>query len=106
MEACHPVLFFEFDPSFSPGAEKGEALQAMEALTEAGYRHYVIYDNFGNFLISFSDAPLEKFKDLFSFLEQSRTGGGGVLYLDVCCFADQDRDIFQQLVSVERTPSG
>jgi FkbM family methyltransferase len=98
-----PVLFFEFDPSFSPKDEKFEAFDAIDELIKVGYLHYVIYDNFGNYMFSFSDAASERFKDLVCFLEQSRICGGGVVYLDVSCFAEKDVDLFRQLVDVERS---
>jgi FkbM family methyltransferase len=97
-----PILFIEFDPSFSPLNQKDEALIALNALILAGYRHYLIYDNFGNYLISFSESANERFSDLFCFLHQSRRFGGGVFYLDVCCFSDRDTDIFLQVVERER----
>ena len=97
-----PVIFFEFDPSFSPKNDSHEALKAVEALISVGYIHFVIYDNFGNFMFSFSSWVEDRFWDLFSFLEQSRRNGGGVSYLDVCCFSEQDKDIFLELVSGER----
>lgn len=97
-----PVLFFEFDPSFSPKNERYEALVAMAALNGAGYLHCVIYDNYGNYIFSFSEDVSERFEDLFCFLDQSRTSGGGISYLDVCCFAERDKDIFLQVVAAER----
>lgn len=97
-----PILFIEFDPSFSPLNQKDEALIAVNALIFAGYSHYVIYDNFGNYLISFSESVNERFSDLFCFLYQSRHFGGGVFYLDVCCFSDRDTDVFLQVVERER----
>jgi FkbM family methyltransferase len=102
MAASLPVLFFEFDPSFSPKNDKYEALGAMAALNGAGYLHYVIYDNYGNYIFSFSEHAAERFEDLFCFLEQSRNSGGRIEYLDACCFAEKDKDIFLQLVATER----
>lgn len=102
ISVSHPILFIEFDPSFSPKNEKYEALSAMDALIDVGYIHYVIFDNFGNYMFSFSERAAEKFRDLFCFLEQSRYSGAGVVYLDVCCFAEKDTDIFDQLVEAER----
>ncbi len=96
-----PVIFFEFDPTFSPKNDLHEALKAVDALIEVGYIHYVIYDNFGNFMFSFSNNIEDRFRDLYSFLEQSRSNGGGVSYLDVCCFSEQDQDIFSGLVTGE-----
>lgn len=103
--SSHPVLFFEFDPSFSPTSDKYEALNAIEALVSSGYVYFIVFDNFGNYLIKFSENASEKFQDLFCFLEQSRNCGGGVVYLDVCCFAEKDKDIFIRLVDSERANS-
>ena len=100
-----PVLFFEFDPSFSPKDAAQEALVAANALISAGYVHFVTYDNFGNYMLSFSDKPIERFKDLFAFLEQSRNSGGGTSYLDICGFSEHDCDVFFELVESERSES-
>lgn len=99
-----PIIFFEFDPSFSPKYEKDEALNAINALVYGGYAHYIIYDNFGNYLFSLSENVVEAFKDIYSFLHQSaESGGGSIVYFDVCCFSQSDEDIFRQLVKIERS---
>jgi hypothetical protein len=99
---AQPVLFFEFDPAFSPDGEKCEALEAMEALLKAGYSHFVLYDNFGDFLLSVSERVLEVFTDISVYLSQSRTRVGGIAYLDVCCFGSNDADLFHDVVRSER----
>ena len=64
----------------------------------------MIFDNFRNYMFSFSENVSERFLDLFCFLEQSLDyDGEGVVYSDVCCYAEKDESIFLQLVEVERT---
>ncbi len=94
-----PVLFFEYDPSFSPqgNAEAGAAIATLEAL---GYRHYLVYDNFGNFLMSV-DNPA-RFQELNIYLRSNRQYGQvAVHYFDVCaCHAD-DRALFEAILGFE-----
>ncbi len=97
-----PILFFEFDPSFSPINEKHEATKTLNCLNEVGYVHYIIFDNFGNYMVSFSGNQLNIFSDLLFYLEQSRYNGGGINYLDICCFSADDQDIFARFVADEQ----
>jgi FkbM family methyltransferase len=96
-----PVLFFEFDPLIGNSTPL-DAIAAVESLAKIGYRSVVIYDNYGNYLISAELTP-ELAKDLVANVVQRRAAGGGAVYFDLCCFSDVDSDIFCELVRHERT---
>ena len=100
-----PVLFFEYDPGFSPKPKINEAHEAHEAtnaLILAGYRYFIFYDNFGNYMRSFfSQSPQKEFIDAFTYLASTRDSGGGINYMDVCCFSEKDKDVFIRSVALE-----
>ncbi len=98
ISASRPVLYFEYDLAFKPNAE-AEAIEAIKTLLEIGYKHFLIYDNFGNYLISLSNQDHEKFVDLNSYLisNRRRSGTPAVYYFDVCAFTGDDRDLFEMI---------
>lgn len=97
-----PVLYFEYDVTFKPTAIH-ESLQAMQTLISIGYESFLVYDNFGNYLMSLSHQDLEKFADLNAYLvsNRSKSGTPAVYYFDICAFVQNDRDLFEQLRASE-----
>lgn len=93
-----PVVFFEYYLDAADEAA-GEALAAIESLASIGYRRHLVYDNFGNFLISIE--ATERFAELNAYLASNRRYGRAVYYFDVCSFHDIDSDLFEQLRSHE-----
>ena len=98
ISASRPVLYFEYDLTFKPNAE-AEAIEAIKTLLKIGYEHFLIYDNFGNYLISLSNRDHEKFVDLNSYLisNRRRSGTPAVYYFDVCAFTNDDSDLFETI---------
>lgn len=93
------VLFFEYDTGFKKEGDK-EALEAIGSLVKVGYKYFVVYDNFGNFLTSVSADWQRVFADFNVYLRQSRRGGG-VSYFDVCCFKECDFDLYLKVLNFE-----
>jgi FkbM family methyltransferase len=91
-----PVLFYEYAP-FERPATLNHGVQSFRSLIEAGYRHFVVYDNFGNFLIHLNQDDIEKFIDLNSYLCSNESFGKAVFYFDICAFAENDKDVFREL---------
>jgi FkbM family methyltransferase len=89
-----PVLFFEYDPSLSKRGEE-DATECIDALTAIGYRRFAIFDNFGNFLITITNA--HHFMELNAYLRSNRAHGIAIYYFDVCAFAEGDEDLFESL---------
>ncbi len=82
LQARLPTLFFEFDPSFSPtGVEDG--LNAIHQLSEIGYKHFIVFDNYGNPLCEIESDYLRRFEELCNWLESHRKYGARICYLDV-----------------------
>jgi len=98
ISASRPVLYFEYDLAFKSNAET-EAIGAIKTLLKVGYEHFLIYDNFGNYLISLSRQDHERFVDLNSYLisNRRRSRTPAVYYFDVCAFTDDDSDLFEAI---------
>jgi FkbM family methyltransferase len=91
---ARPVIFFEYYLDADDGAA-GEALAAVESLASIGYHRHLVYDNFGNFLVSID--AVERFAELNAYLASNRRHGRAVYYFDVCSFHDVDTDLCEQI---------
>ncbi len=98
LRTIKPVLYFEYDTKFRPGAES-EALQAIAGLFEAGYTRYLVYDNYGNYLVTVREP--ERFAELNAYLRSNRKHGWAVYYFDVCAFTEADSDLFEAVHAYE-----
>jgi FkbM family methyltransferase len=98
-----PVVFYEYAPFLR---EHGivEGLQSIRSLVDAGYAHFIVYDNFGNYLIHLDTEDMAQFVDLNVFLASSRANETTVGYFDVCAFVPEDRDLFEALRRYELDP--
>ncbi len=81
IDRTQPVLFLEYAPS-PEAARSGESLTCLLDLLDRGYVSYLIFDNFGHFLMSTSSG--QTLRDLELFLEQNRVSGTAVHYFDIC----------------------
>lgn len=98
IEASRPVIFFEYYLNGLPN-EEDQSLAAIESLFSLGYHRHLIYDNFGNFMISVNSR--DRFVELNSFLRSNMRNGVAIYYLDVCSFHDTDADLHEQLRNLE-----
>ena len=98
-----PVLFFEYDIFFTSDA-RDESLKTLQVLFECGYKSFIVYDNYGNYLLSLSSQDYDKFIDLNTYLFSNRFASGmaAVYYLDICAFAEADTDLFEKIRQMER----
>jgi FkbM family methyltransferase len=101
-----PVIYFEYDISFKREGYT-EALETIELLFANGYHKFIVYDNFGNYLISFSSANTDNFIDLNAYLISNhfKSGNIAIYYLDICAFTDEDSDLFAQIRKIETDAS-
>lgn len=97
-----PVLHFEYDITFQTEAYS-DGIATFKLLCEAGYERFIIYDNFGNYLVSLSRSDYEKFHDLTTYLLSNRKASGtvAVYYFDVCAFGKNDIDLFEKIRQFE-----
>lgn len=95
-----PILFFEYDIFFSKEGS-AEALETMNLLQDIGYQHFIVYDNFGNFMLSLEG--VKKFSDLNTCLLSNKTHHRALYYFDICAFPNTDKgyQIFKEVMDVE-----
>lgn len=91
------AVYFEFDPLIT-ATSKFSAAQTITALVSSGRTRHLVYDNFGNFMLSVDQEHARVFAELERFLRSSRRHGGGVVYFDVLALHDADADLFQLLL--------
>lgn len=97
-----PIVYFEYDVTFQDKAEDA-GLDAIQALFDIGYEYFMVYDNFGNYLISLSQQEYEKFLDLTTYLTSNRKKSKtpAVYYFDICAFTENDVDLFESIRLME-----
>ena len=97
-----PVICFEYDISFRASGID-EAINTIDKLVESGYSYFLIYDNFGNYLISIDNDIRGKFDDLNCCLKCNRYQSGevAIYYLDVYAFHNDDYDLFNEAREIE-----
>jgi FkbM family methyltransferase len=97
-----PVLYFEYDTNFKSEGEV-EALEAIKTLFEIGYKYFLVYENFGNYLFSITAQDLDRFIDLNICLASNRKKSGMtvIFYFDICALTEEDFDLFEQIRQTE-----
>lgn len=91
LKRAKPIIFFEYDPFFLE--KQGEDnIEIFKILKEIGYRYLMIYDNFGEYIISLDlikdTEKIEEIKCYFS-------GNYGEKYCDISIFHIEDKDLFK-----------
>ncbi len=97
-----PIICFEYDTSFR-ATGKAESLNAVENLFKIGYSYFLVYDNFGNYLLHLTEKDIEKFIDLNAYLNCNRhkSGKPAVFYFDIYAFPVVDFDLFSAVRDIE-----
>lgn len=90
-----PVLFFEYDPALQQSSDDG--LATLRDLQGAGYCKALVYDNVGDLMITADVADGSLWSELHAYF----SGRGTAMYMDLCLFAGNDRDLFEVLRSSE-----
>lgn len=98
IQRIKPILYFEYDTKFSGNGE-ADALQAVNKLFSIGYKKFLVYDNYGNYLITASEP--ERFAELNAYLRSNKKHGWAVYYFDICAFTDNDADLFEAIHAFE-----
>jgi FkbM family methyltransferase len=95
LAAGRPVVFFEYDPDLT--ARSGAtAIRVFDVLEASGYRHALVYDNYGDLMLLLD----MKDKRLLSDIDAFFSGRGGRRYADICAFHATDSDL---ALSLHRT---
>ncbi|MBU4269597.1 FkbM family methyltransferase [Candidatus Dependentiae bacterium] len=93
-----PIIFFEYDPSIPQNGDQ-ESIDTINNLISTGYKQFIIYDNFGNFLMSTNNP--ETFIDLNTYLKSNKKYKQIVYYFDICAFHEEDIDLFKKIKNIE-----
>jgi hypothetical protein len=91
-----PVVFFEYDPFFL-SANGDSGLTLLNQLRGIGYSKALVYDNFGDYLLSLDIDELPHWRDLDAYF----SGRRGDRYMDVCLFAENDIQLHDKIRSSE-----
>jgi FkbM family methyltransferase len=100
-----PVVFTEYCPGFRPEQPRA-GLETIQEMISVGYRDFIYYDNFGNFLIRVGAQAPNQFEDLHSYLAANQRFGTVVDYFDICAFHTEDADLADALQHYERDQTG
>ena len=75
----------------------------MENLFKIGYSYFLVYDNFGNYLMHLTEKDIEKFVDLNAYLNcnQHNSTKPTVFSFDVYAFPVVDFDLFSAVRDIE-----
>jgi FkbM family methyltransferase len=93
LTARNPVLFFE-NVVDSP-SNYDRSLDCIDALERAGYKHFLVFDNFGHFLLSTNTSDI--FEELNTFLLTNVYFGTAVHYFDVCALPDAQQIVVETI---------
>lgn len=88
-----PILFFELDKKLSKEDEK----PTLDYLIDLGYKYVLIYDNFGNLLLSM-DLNINISKQLVNY---SLIENAPILYYDIILFHRNDEDLNNNFITAE-----
>ncbi|WP_457831801.1 hypothetical protein, partial [Staphylococcus aureus] len=62
LKAIQPVVFYEYAPFERPNGV-ADGIGSFQTLLQAGYEHFIFYDNFGHYLIHLGTNQAEQFID-------------------------------------------
>ncbi len=79
-----PVVLFECD-AFGNASYVEDCLRSLKTLEQAGYHHFLLYDNFGSLMGRYSFADLSSFQNLLFFQLTS-----DFYYFDILVMKDED----------------
>lgn len=96
LAAEQPIVFFEFDPFFlTQQGDDGVSIFAM--LTEAGYEELLVWDNFGDFMMSMRTTQTAMLQEVHQYF----SGRNGLRYADIAVFAHKDLDVMRAIIVKE-----
>jgi FkbM family methyltransferase len=90
LKSAKPIVFFEYDPFFL--AEQGDdGISIFQDLNSYGYKKLLIYDNFGDLMLSTTIDNYRLIEELHLYF----SGRLGHRYCDICVFHTEDSDVFE-----------
>ena len=101
LREARPVLFFEYDPTLRADGARA-ARETIAALEAAGYRRFLVCDNYGHLLGRVDGEVGERFLALDHYLLSHLYFGRTVYYFDVFAFCPADEDLCGELEATYR----
>jgi len=96
LTCAKPIVFFEYDPFFL-SKQGDDGISVFSRLYEIGYRNLLIYDNFGNFMLSTAVNNSSLLKEIHLYF----SGWKGKRYCDICVFHQEDTGLFEEAKNKE-----
>ena len=96
LKIAKPIVFFEYDPFFL-SKQNDDGISIFAALSSIGYKKALIYDNFGDYILSIELTNSYQVEDLHNYI----SGCGGSRYYDICVFHSEDDDLFEKIRTSE-----
>jgi hypothetical protein len=94
LRQLQPIVFYEYAP-FERPTSVAEGIRTYGSLVAAGYRRFMVYDNFGHYLTYLTENDYDRFIDLNAFLCSNQVNGMVIPYFDICAFTERDLEIFE-----------
>jgi FkbM family methyltransferase len=88
----HPIIFFEYDPHFFT-LYGSSGLSLFTDLRASGYHDVMVYDNFGDYVLTIPLTDTSILEDLHYYY----SGRQMLAYCDLCVFPQEDADLCQEL---------
>lgn len=90
LKSAKPIIFFEYDPFFL-GDQGDDEISIFQDLSGYGYKNLLIYDNFGDLMLSTNINNSRILEELHLYF----SGRLGHRYCDICVFHTEDSDLFE-----------
>ena len=94
--SAKPIIFFEYDPYYLQ-IQGEDDISIFSYLLSLNYRKLMIYDNYGDYLVSADLENTELLKELHYYF----SGRKGQSYCDICAFHKDDIHLFYEAKQLE-----
>lgn len=91
LSVAKPIVFFEYDPFFL-SKQNDDGLSIFTMLNSIGYKVAMVYDNFGEYMLSIELMNLHLLENIHNHFSDR----GGKYYCDLCVFHSEDNDLFEK----------
>jgi FkbM family methyltransferase len=93
LKALRPILFLEYAP-METATGPTDGLECFRSLVEIGYDRFLVWDNYGHYLVHLTRLDFNKLVDLTFFLIANRRFGSAIYHFDIAAFSPADNDVF------------
>ena len=94
--SAKPIIFFEYDPYYLK-IQGEDGISRFSYLLSLNYKKLIIYDNYGDYLVSVDLENTGLLKELYYYF----SGRKGLSYCDICAFHEEDISLFYEVKQIE-----